>query len=103
VENSGGLSGEVLKLYTTQNKWYNAIMTTYYEQKMKHLVAMRSSLITILIVLIGGLFTMHLLNLFPLIYWTALIFGIYFIIVFIGNLINVNNDISELLKEIKND
>ncbi len=77
-------------------------MEKYYEQKMKHLIAMRSSLITILIVLIGGLFTMHMLKLYPLIYGAALFMGFYLIFVFAYNLAEINKEILNTLEEIKN-
>lgn len=78
-------------------------MDKYYDQKMKHLIALRSNIIAILIVLVGGLFGLHLLQLPALIYWGSLLLGLYYLCVFIYNLIITNKDILELLEEMKND
>lgn len=77
-------------------------MDKYYDQKMKHLIALRSALVTILIVVIGGLFTMHMLHLYPLIYGSALVMGFYLIFVFAYNLAEINKEILTTLEEIKN-
>ncbi len=76
-------------------------MERYHEQKIKHLISLRSSLITVLIVLVGGLFGLHLLNLPPLIYWCGLIVGLYYAGVFVLNLITINNNIEATLEEMK--
>lgn len=78
-------------------------MERYHEQKIKHLISLRSSLITVLIVLVGGLFGLHLLNLPPLIYWCGLCVGMYFSGIFGLNLISVNTDILSTLEDIKDE
>ena len=75
----------------------------YYEQKMKHLLALRNNLITIVIVLTGGVFGLHLLQLPVFIYWGSLFLGLYYLLVFIYNLIMTNKDILILLEDIKNE
>lgn len=76
-------------------------MTNFYDNKMKHLISLRSSLITVLIVLISGLFGLHLLNLPSPVYWGGLFVGMYYAGVFVVNLITINDKIELTLEEMQ--
>lgn len=77
-------------------------MEKYYTEKLKNLINLRTNLVTLIIVLIGGLFGLHLLNLNKVLFILALIFGCYFSLLFLINMANVNNNITKILEELKN-
>lgn len=77
-------------------------MEKYYTEKLKNLINLRINLVTLFIVLIGGLFGLHLLNLNKVLFISALIFGYYFSLLFLINMANSNNNITKILEELKN-
>ena len=77
-------------------------MEKYYTEKLKNLINLRINLVTLIIVLIGGLFGLHLLNLNKVLLISALIFWYYFSLLFLINMANSNNNITKILEELKN-
>lgn len=55
-------------------------MKDYYIEKLINLINLRTNLITILVILIGGVYGLHLLNLSRFAYWISLIIGVFYIL-----------------------
>lgn len=77
-------------------------MKDYYIEKLKNLINLRTNLITILVVLIGGVYGLHLLNLSKNVYWISLIIGVFYILFFMKSILSTNNTIYNVLEELKN-
>lgn len=76
-------------------------MKDYYIEKLKNLINLRTNLITILVVLIGGVYGLHLLNLSKSVYWISLIIGVFYIYFIMKTTLNTNARINKILEEFK--
>ena len=76
-------------------------MREYYKEKLRTLVALRTNLFACIIVLTGGIFGLFYssIELYKLLIFEIL--GGYFDLLFLSNLISVDNDISRCLEELK--
>ena len=77
-------------------------MKDYYIEKLKNLINLRTNLITILVILIGGMYGLHLLNLSRFVYWISLIIGVFYIYFLMKTTLNTNDRINKILEELKN-
>ena len=77
-------------------------MKDYYIGKLKNLINLRTNLITILVILIGGVYGLHLLNLSRFAYWISLIIGVLYIYFLMKTTLNTNDRINKILEELKN-
>ena len=77
-------------------------MKDYYIEKLKNLINLRTNLITILVILIGGVYGLHLLNLSRFAYWTSLIIGVFYILYFMKSILSTNDTIYNVLEQLKN-
>lgn len=77
-------------------------MKDYYIEKLKNLINLRTNLITILVILIGGVYGLHLLNLSRFAYWISLIIGVFYIYFLMKTTLNTNDRINKILEELKN-
>ena len=77
-------------------------MKGFYIEKLKNLINLRTNLITILVVLIGGVYGLHLLNLSKSVYWISLIIGVFYIYFITKTTLNTNVRINKMLEELKN-
>lgn len=77
-------------------------MKGFYIEKLKNLINLRTNLITILVVLIGGVYGLHLLNLSKSVYWISLIIGVFYIYFITKTTLNTNARINKMLEELKN-
>ncbi len=77
-------------------------MKGFYIEKLKNLINLRTNLITILVVLIGGVYGLHLLNLSKSVYWISLIIGVFYIYFIMKTTLNTNARINKMLEELKN-
>lgn len=77
-------------------------MKGFYIEKLKNLINLRTNLITILVVLIGGVYGLHLLNLSKSVYWISLIIGVFYIYFIMKTTLNTNVRINKMLEELKN-
>lgn len=73
-------------------------MEVYLVEKLKHLISLRSNLITVVIVLTGGVFSMLFVSIPPVIFYLLLVLGGYFDILFLLNLVNTHQDINKTLQ-----
>ena len=76
-------------------------MKDYYIEKLKNLINLRTNLITILVILIGGVYGLHLLNLSKSVYWISLIIGVFYIYFIMKTTLNTNARINKILEEFK--
>lgn len=77
-------------------------MKDYYIEKLINLINLRTNLITILVILIGGVYSLHLLNLSRFAYWISLIIGVFYILYFMKSILSTNDTIYNVLEELKN-
>lgn len=77
-------------------------MKGFYIEKLKNLINLRTNLITILVVLIGGVYGLHLLNLSKSVYLISLIIGVFYIYFIMKTTLNTNARINKMLEELKN-
>lgn len=77
-------------------------MNGYHIEKLKNLINLRTNLITILVILIGGVYVLHLLNLSRFAYWISLIIGVFYIYFLMKTTLNTNDRINKILEELKN-
>lgn len=77
-------------------------MNGYHIEKLKNLINLRTNLITILVILIGGVYGLHLLNLSSFAYWISLIIGVFYILYFMKSILSTNDTIYNVLEELKN-
>lgn len=77
-------------------------MNGYYIEKLINLANLRTNLITILVILIGGVYGLHLLNLSRFAYWISLIIGVFYIYFLMKTTLNTNDRINKILEELKN-
>ena len=77
-------------------------MNGYHIEKLKNLINLRTNLITILVILIGGVYGLHLLNLSRFAYWISLIIGVFYIYFLMKTTLNTNDRINNILEELKN-
>lgn len=77
-------------------------MNGYHIEKLKNLINLRTNLITILVILIGGVYVLHLLNLSRFAYWISLIIGVFYILYFMKSILSTNDTIYNVLEELKN-
>ncbi len=77
-------------------------MNGYHIEKLKNLINLRTNLITILVILIGGVYGLHLLNLSRFAYWISLIIGVFYIYFLMKTTLNTNDRINKILEELKN-
>lgn len=76
-------------------------MSEYHKEKVKSLVALRNNLFTAVIVLTSGVMGLFFVNI-P--FWKVILFvsiGGYFDILFLKNLLSINNDIEKYVEELK--
>lgn len=76
-------------------------MREYYKERVKNLVALRNNLFTAVIVLTSGVMGLFFINI-P--FWKFILFvaiGGYFDILFLKNLLSINNDIEQYVEELK--
>ena len=78
-------------------------MEIYLKEKLKHLIALRNIISTTLVVLIGGLFGLHLIMPNKVAYVFFLILGIYYAIIFLINFLQINQTIDKTLEKLKNE
>lgn len=76
-------------------------MKDYYIEKLKNLINLRTNLITILVILIGGVYGLHLLKLSKSVYWISLIIGVFYIYFIMKTTLNTNARINKILEEFK--
>lgn len=69
--------------------------------KVKSLISLRTSLINLLIVLVGGVLSLFFLPLRPVSYFLGGT-GIFYFFVFLSNLTDTNNELESLLKTKEN-
>ncbi len=75
----------------------------YLETKISNLTNLRTSLITAVIVLSGGIMSLIYFDI-PFKYKiVSLLLGIYFDLLFIDNIISINKTINKTLEELKNE
>lgn len=78
-------------------------MREYYKEKIKNLIALRSSLFTCVIILTGGLVGLC----FSDISWVKIIplviLGAYFDFTFLQNMISTHREIDLILEDLKNE
>lgn len=76
-------------------------MSEYYKEKIKNLIALRTNLFTVVIVLTGGVISLVFMDIpFMQILPLALI-GIYYDFVFLKNIFSINNTIDSTLEELR--
>lgn len=76
-------------------------MSRYYKEKIKNLIAFRTNLFTCLVVLTGGVFGLFIIDIPVYKIVPLALLGIYFGILFLKNLLSINNKILEYLEELK--
>ena len=76
-------------------------MREYYKEKVKNLVALRNNLFTSVIVLTSGVFGLFFVNQPFLKLLPFMVIGGYFDLVFLFNLLSINNQIDIILEELK--
>lgn len=81
-------------------KGYNSDME-YLKEENNNLIQLRTSLITLIIVLTGGLVGLTISADFSLIKLFFIFLGLYFDLLFLRNVINVNDKIIRNVKEMK--
>ena len=75
----------------------------HLEEENKNLISLRTSLLTILTLLIGGMFWLATLD-FPIIVKAIFIFGgIYIVFLFLNNVMSINSKINKNIGDIKNE
>lgn len=75
----------------------------YLEESNKNLISLRTSLIAIVALLTGGIVGIAITDMNIIFKIFLLIFGIYFEILFISNITNMNKKIDENIGVIKNE
>lgn len=76
-------------------------MREYYKEKIKNLIALRTSLLTVVIVLTGGIIGLFFMGV-PLVQILPLaVIGAYYDFVFLSNIFAINNSIETTLEELK--
>lgn len=73
-------------------------MREYYKEKIKNLVALRTSLFTIAMVLTGGVVGLLFMDISPVKILPLAVIGVYYDFVFISNIFSINNKIDILLE-----
>ena len=76
-------------------------MREYYKEKVKNLVALRNNLFTSVIVLTSGVVGLFFVNQPFLKLLPFMVIGGYFDLVFLFNLLSINNQIDIILEELK--
>lgn len=75
----------------------------YLKETNKNLINLRASIIAVMVVLTSGLAGLLLIEINTIKLIILLFIGIYFDIVFLGNVFNINDKITTNLKELKNE
>lgn len=81
---------------------YN-IYIKYLEEENKNLISLRTSLITIVALLTGGIVGIAITDINIIFKIFLLVFGIYFEILFINNITNMNKKIDNNIGVMKNE
>ncbi len=76
-------------------------MGEYYKEKVKSLTSLRSNLFTCVIVLTGGVIGLFFLDAPLPLRVIFIIIGMYFGIIFLLNLLSINDEIDRNLEELK--
>ena len=74
-------------------------MREYYKEKIKNLIALRNNLFTCIIVLTGGVVGLFFVDSMSIKLFPFIAIGGYFDLVFLINLLSVNNDIEKYIEE----
>lgn len=75
----------------------------YLEESNKNLISLRSSLIAVVAILTGGIVGIAITDINIIFKTFLLIFGIYFEILFISNINNINKEINKNIGVMKDD
>lgn len=75
----------------------------YLKEANKNLINLRTSLITTIVVLTGGIVGIYLTDIGVITKTIFIIFGIYFDILFISNVLDINKKIDKNIGAIKNE
>lgn len=76
-------------------------MREYYKEKIKNLIALRTNLFTVTIVLTGGVFGLFFMEINTTKFLFFFMLGGYFDILFLKNLFYINNCIEKCVEELK--
>lgn len=76
-------------------------MREYYKEKIKNLIALRSNLFTVTIVLTGGIFGLFFMDIHVAKLLFFLLLGGYFDILFLKNLFYINSYIEKCVEDMK--
>lgn len=75
----------------------------YLEESNKNLISLRSSLIAVVAILTGGIVGIAITDINFIFKSFLLVFGIYFEILFISNITNINKEINKNIGVMKDD
>lgn len=75
----------------------------YLKEKLKHLIAFRTNLMALIIVLGGGVSGLFFIPMNPAKFFSFLFIGIFYLLLIVSNLNNLNKEIKEALEGLKND
>ena len=75
----------------------------YLEESNKNLISLRTSLIAVVALLTGGIVGIEVTDINTILKTFLLIFGIYFEILFISNIMNMNKEIIKNIGVMKDD
>lgn len=76
-------------------------MEIYLKEKLKHLIALRNIISTTLVVLIGGLFGLHLIIPNKIAYIIALTAGLYYVTILMMNFSETHRNIVKTLEDLR--
>ncbi len=75
----------------------------YIKESNKNLISLRTSLITTIVVLTGGIVGLYLADIDLVRKIVFILFGVYFDILFICNILDINKEISKNIGVLKNE
>ncbi|MBQ8458905.1 hypothetical protein IJ541_02250 [bacterium] len=75
----------------------------HLKEANRNLISLRTSLITVLVVLTGGIVGLILSDIELIKRTIFIVFGIYFDVLFICNIMDINKEINKNIGEIKNE
>lgn len=75
----------------------------YIKESNKNLISLRTSLITTIVVLTGGIVGLYLADIDLVRKVVFILFGVYFDILFICNILDINKEISKNIGVLKNE
>ncbi len=76
-------------------------MDDYLKESIKDLISLRTSLITVVIIITSGTFGLLFIPMSPVKLWFLALIGAYFDAVFLNNIFSMNSRIDDLLRRLK--